>query len=193
MSPRLYYPRGCVIKLRPMMCAAWVQTLRASRFDSRATHARTLLPAALASVPFGFVLVRVRVQGFCEPQWARQVTPGNVKVKQTTWGIDVTWCPNLVHHFIRRIPEARWRETVRARSDISTLAMMFSLVFEFSRQKTSITSHEEERLTCCALLPAPCSPCSRSRFRVFFSGWKRRRRDPPRKLGDADRHTRCQV
>ena len=30
-------------------------------FDSRATHARTLLPAALASVPFGFVLVRVRV------------------------------------------------------------------------------------------------------------------------------------
>jgi hypothetical protein len=33
-----------------------------SRFDSRATHARTLLPAALASVPFGFVLVRVRVR-----------------------------------------------------------------------------------------------------------------------------------
>ena len=29
-------------------------------FDLRATHARTLLPAALASVPFGFVLVRVR-------------------------------------------------------------------------------------------------------------------------------------
>ena len=26
-----------------------------------ALHARTLLPAALASVPFGFVLVRVRV------------------------------------------------------------------------------------------------------------------------------------
>ena len=34
-----------------------------SRFDSRATHARTLLPAALASVPFWFVLVRVRVPG----------------------------------------------------------------------------------------------------------------------------------
>jgi hypothetical protein len=34
-----------------------------SSFDSRATHARTLLPAALASVPFGFVLVRVRVRG----------------------------------------------------------------------------------------------------------------------------------
>jgi len=31
-------------------------------FDLRASHARTLLPAALASVPFGFVLVRVRVQ-----------------------------------------------------------------------------------------------------------------------------------
>jgi hypothetical protein len=30
------------------------------RFDSRATQ-RKLLPAALASVPFGFVLVRVRV------------------------------------------------------------------------------------------------------------------------------------
>jgi len=29
--------------------------------DLRATHARTLLPAALASVSFGFVLVRVRV------------------------------------------------------------------------------------------------------------------------------------
>jgi hypothetical protein len=32
------------------------------RFASRATHARTLLPAAMASVPFGFVLVRVRVR-----------------------------------------------------------------------------------------------------------------------------------
>jgi hypothetical protein len=30
--------------------------------DLRATHARTLLPAALASVSFGFVLVRVRVR-----------------------------------------------------------------------------------------------------------------------------------
>ena len=29
-------------------------------FDLRATHARTLLPAALASVPFGFVLFQVR-------------------------------------------------------------------------------------------------------------------------------------
>jgi len=39
-----------------------------------------------------------------------------------------------VHHFFRRIPEARWRETMRARSDISKLAMVFSLVFEVSRQ-----------------------------------------------------------
>jgi len=30
-------------------------------FDLRASHARALLPAALASVSFGFVLVRVRV------------------------------------------------------------------------------------------------------------------------------------
>ena len=30
-------------------------------FDLRATHARTLLPAALAYVSFGFVSVRVRV------------------------------------------------------------------------------------------------------------------------------------
>jgi len=31
-------------------------------FDLRATHARTLLPAALASVSFGFVFVLVRVR-----------------------------------------------------------------------------------------------------------------------------------
>jgi hypothetical protein len=30
-------------------------------FDLRATHSRTLLPAALASVLFGFVLVRARI------------------------------------------------------------------------------------------------------------------------------------
>jgi hypothetical protein len=35
-----------------------------SLFDSRATHARTLLPAALASVPFGFKLVGVRAGHF---------------------------------------------------------------------------------------------------------------------------------
>ena len=37
-------------------------TLPLSDFDLRATHARTLLPAALASVSFGFVLVRVRLR-----------------------------------------------------------------------------------------------------------------------------------
>ena len=34
-------------------------TLPLYDFDLRASHARTLLPAALASVSFGFVLVRV--------------------------------------------------------------------------------------------------------------------------------------
>ena len=33
-----------------------------STLTARATHARPLLPAALASVPYGFVLVRVRVR-----------------------------------------------------------------------------------------------------------------------------------
>ena len=37
-------------------------TLPIYDFDLRATHARTLLPAALASVSSGFVLVRVRVR-----------------------------------------------------------------------------------------------------------------------------------
>ena len=37
-----------------------------SRFDLREMFARTLLPAAKASVPFGFVIVRVRVRG--DPQ-----------------------------------------------------------------------------------------------------------------------------
>ena len=37
-------------------------TLLIYDFDLRATHARKLLPAALASVSFGFVLVRVRVR-----------------------------------------------------------------------------------------------------------------------------------
>ena len=37
-------------------------------FDLRATHARTLLPAALASVSFGFVLVRVRSTSKFPPQ-----------------------------------------------------------------------------------------------------------------------------
>ena len=41
-------------------------------FDSRATHARTLLPAALASVPFGFVLVRVRVRRQADASFGAQ-------------------------------------------------------------------------------------------------------------------------
>jgi hypothetical protein len=40
-----------------------------SRFYSRATHARTLLPAALASVPFGFVFIRDRVFGSLKRLW----------------------------------------------------------------------------------------------------------------------------
>ena len=35
------------------------------QFSSRMSPMRTLLPAALASVPFGFVLVRVRVRVLC--------------------------------------------------------------------------------------------------------------------------------
>jgi hypothetical protein len=76
-------------------------------------------------------------------------TPDNVEVKQATWDIGVAWCPYMVHHFFRRIPEARWRETVRERSDISTLAMIFSLVFALSRQKTSIISHEQKEPFLC--------------------------------------------
>ena len=47
----------------PIRHIARPPTLQLSwRFDSRATHARTRLHAALASVPFGFVLVRVWVR-----------------------------------------------------------------------------------------------------------------------------------
>jgi len=42
-------------------------------FDLRATHARTLLPAALASVSFGFVLVRVRVRNPQRPHRIQNV------------------------------------------------------------------------------------------------------------------------
>ena len=45
--------------LGPNFCPR-LYTLPIYDFDLRATHARTLLPAALASVSFGFVLVRVR-------------------------------------------------------------------------------------------------------------------------------------
>jgi len=57
------------------------------------------------------------------------VTPGVVKVKQAICDIGDSWYQNLVHHFYRRTLETRWRKTVRARSDISTLAMIFSLSF----------------------------------------------------------------
>ena len=44
-------------------------------FDLHATHARTFLPAALASVSVGFVLVRVRVRvEFGELLWNRKLT-----------------------------------------------------------------------------------------------------------------------
>ena len=47
----------------------------------RATHARTLLPAALASVSFGFVLVRVRVRRiylkFHAPPRSQKIIPPN--------------------------------------------------------------------------------------------------------------------
>jgi hypothetical protein len=99
----------------------------------------------------------VCTQDACEPQNALKRERGGVKVKQGIFSIGDSWCPNLVHHFFRRIPEERWRKTVRARSDISTLAMAFSLVFALSRQKTSIKSHEVERLTSRASLPAPSS------------------------------------
>jgi len=47
-------------------------------FDLRATHARTLLPATLASVSFGFVLVRVRVR------WLRGRTIGALRAERHT-------------------------------------------------------------------------------------------------------------
>ena len=46
-------------------------------FDLRATHARTLLRAALESVSFGFVLVRVRVRVIIEDGLIRHTCPGN--------------------------------------------------------------------------------------------------------------------
>jgi hypothetical protein len=44
-----------------VLCFLLSTNYRLYDFDLRATHARTLLPEALASVSFGFVLVRVRV------------------------------------------------------------------------------------------------------------------------------------
>jgi len=45
-------------------------------FDLRASHARTLLPAALASVSFGFVLVRVRVSTLSRLKTVNQLYSG---------------------------------------------------------------------------------------------------------------------
>jgi hypothetical protein len=52
-----------------------------SRFDSRATHVRTLLPAALASLPFGCVLVRVAVTA--TPWHPRRNAPPSTAVPST--------------------------------------------------------------------------------------------------------------
>ena len=50
-------------------------TLPIYDFDLRATHARALLPAALASVSSGFVLVRVRVQASAAGRSVRAQNP----------------------------------------------------------------------------------------------------------------------
>ena len=54
-------------------------------FDLHASHARTLLPAALASVPFGFVLVRVRfvLRRFEREQCFAFITFRSVSLEQT--------------------------------------------------------------------------------------------------------------
>ena len=44
-----------------VLCFLLFTNYRLYDFDLRATHARTLLPAALAPVSFGFVLVRVQI------------------------------------------------------------------------------------------------------------------------------------
>ena len=63
-------------------------------FDLRASHARTLLPAALASVPFGFVLVRVRIQEArihlyqaCVQQW--KVLHQAIPFQHRPWGAGI--------------------------------------------------------------------------------------------------------
>ena len=51
--------------MHPASCPLHTTLFALYDFDLRATHTRTLLPAALASVSFGFVLVRVRIQFIC--------------------------------------------------------------------------------------------------------------------------------
>ena len=49
----------------------------------RASHARTLLPAALAYVPFGFVLVRVRVKKFILQVRQRKTITATLRAAKT--------------------------------------------------------------------------------------------------------------
>jgi hypothetical protein len=61
----MLFPRGGNSSWLGLML--WSSLLR---FDSCATHAHTLLPKELASVPFGFVLARVRFRaGLRVPMW----------------------------------------------------------------------------------------------------------------------------
>jgi len=46
----------------------YLYALHICDFDLRASHARKLLPAALTSVSFGFVLVRVRSLSEMDPE-----------------------------------------------------------------------------------------------------------------------------
>ena len=63
METLIYLSRSFIIReILRSHCKARLSTLPIYDFDLRATHARTLLPAALASVSFGFILVRVRVR-----------------------------------------------------------------------------------------------------------------------------------
>jgi hypothetical protein len=60
-------------------------TLPINDFDLRATHARKLLPAALASVSFGFVLVRVREKAHIAPQKPGPQTPIWPRTRTRAW------------------------------------------------------------------------------------------------------------
>ena len=64
---RFWFGVSQLSPLRPILRNGNPLALPFYDFDLRASHARTLLPAALASVPFGFVLVRVRVNSLEMP------------------------------------------------------------------------------------------------------------------------------
>ena len=76
-------------------------------FDLRATHARTLLPAALASVSFGFVLVRVRVRNL---QMNISFTRGRLN--------SVVGCNEQRRTSIFRVLGKRWVAAVRASQEL---------------------------------------------------------------------------